>query len=140
MSSGKMEQANKLRKESDQLIGEVKEEEHKRIEALRVELKKAEHDFDKAYGSAKAHKGTGKAKSPAKAKRTSNPLMDEEIVRIYENGLQRGITDFKLLKAFLDPQLKRQPAAIHTIVEAWENAGGDAKSSSDKFIAFVRST
>jgi hypothetical protein len=65
--------------------------------------------------------------------------MDEEVARIYERGLQMGITDAKSLKAFLDPQLKRRIAMVNKVVDAWGNAGSDARSTSEKFLAFFKS-
>jgi len=112
MASGKIEQAKKLREQADQLLAEAKEEEQKRINALREELKKAENDFNKTYGITTRAKRARKVKVPRQVKASSNPLMDEEIIRIYENGLKQGTTDIKMLKAFLDPQLKRRSTIL----------------------------
>ena len=140
MSSGKIEQANRLRDQSDQLVAEVKEEDKKRIKGMRDELKKAERDFNKTYGIKPKPKSAKKGKAPEKSKASSNPLMDEEILRIYENGLQRGITDVRLLQGFLDPQLKRQVGVINKVVEAWNMADRDERSSAGKFLSFLKSS
>jgi hypothetical protein len=136
MSSGKIEQATRLREQADQLWTEAKGEERKRIAGLREDLKKADRAFDVAYGTKKKTKRS--SESP-EAKVSSNPLMDEEVARIYERGLQMGITDAKSLKAFLDPQLKRRIAMVNKVVDAWGNAGSDARSTSEKFLAFFKS-
>jgi DNA-binding transcriptional regulator YiaG len=139
MASGKIEQAKKLREQADQLLAEAKEEEQKRINALREELKKAENDFNKTYGITTRAKRARKVKVPRQVKASSNPLMDEEIIRIYENGLKQGTTDIKMLKAFLDPQLKRRSTILNKVVEAWGNADREAKSKSENFVAFFKS-
>ena len=136
MSSGKIEQAARLREQADQLWAEAKDDERKRIAGLREELRKAERAFDEVY---RIKKKPSRSAESAEAKVSSNPLMDEEVVRIYEQGLQAGITDAKSLKAFLDPQLKRKIAMVNKVLDAWGNAGSDARSSPEKFVAFFKS-
>jgi hypothetical protein len=140
MANGKIEQAKKLRDQANQLVAEVKAEERKRIDGLRKELKKAESDFNSTYGISTGPGNARKAKGAGDPKVTSNPLMDEEVIRIYEHGLTRGITDTKTLKTFLDPQLRRKSTVLNKVVEAWGNADRDAKSTPERFVAFLASS
>jgi hypothetical protein len=140
MANGKIEQAKNLREQADQLLVEVKEEEKKKIDVLREELKKAEKVFKETYGTAAKPRKGSKAKGSGGVKPSSNPLMDEEIIRIYENGLKKGITDIKTLKTFLDPQLKRRITILNEVVEAWEHATRDVKSNPEKFVDFFKAS
>ena len=140
MTSGKIEQVKKLREQANQLLAEVRDEEIKRIAAMREDLKKAERDFDKTYGIRTKSKKPRSGQGRAEAKVSANPLMDEEIIRIYESGLRLGVTDAKSLQSFLDPQLKRKITVVNKVVDAWNNASDDARSSPEKFVAFFKSS